>query len=403
MPDSPLYNVGRPPRSSFLNPGDEPVEDNEMYKWARKENRLPTRPGSTIVKIADPAAPGGFRYVARQNQETGIEGGQKTGTMVGMPTDTGDQLGEVVVSSRDRVPSFLSRRAAAPLRQDYQQYKGDMAEEKERAKRIAEEGRAEERANRLADAAQAREMTSMRNRMTIEQEMRAADPNKPIQDKLLGGKLTELDDAAETRKSKKARKQSFLDGQDIPGISASGERATRDALNAGRDLSEAEQLGQRTHDEEYGEAKRLYASGDPEAVAQADQIVGEDKDLMRAKSFLPRDYEQKNALRQEQTLMDVGGPLASQLQPKRKLPSFIDAGINLALPGWSAGGGLLDLMADPEADNQSVRPAIEKAVLEVQSKNRVDKPAAIDALRKYLLRNRVPPQRVDALLPIPVG
>ncbi len=315
MPDSPMMYVGPRRRKSFLGEDEQDYEDPEMYEWAKENNKLPVTKGSTIVKIVDPVTKE-VKYVGRRNDDTGISGGLAKGTTVGMPTDDGDQLGEVMVSSKNKVPSFLSRGRARALSGAYNKENADrqqaidkanadndrrQMEAEAEAKKIAEEERQDERARKSPAGMIANAQAQMA--------------------------VASMSEMAEKKNKRETRKTAALSGADIKGYSRNAEEQIRQALEQGVDVDEAYAVGANAHRKDVARLTELETSGSRADFERAKAMREGDSDLAAVESFVrPRDPEAE-----QRALRKVGDPAFSKIRETGDASSwFSDA------PDWAS-------------------------------------------------------------------
>jgi hypothetical protein len=281
MPDSPLYNVGRP-RRSFLD--DTYNVDERVAKWAQETGRMNPveREGSVFMEFDDPTQPGGKRYVARKKSLVPAAGQREAaagiataggdidygytkpdgtqGNLKGrIMSRTGPEGAQEQFITEDKTyqPVLTNRKAQSFLpqfEQDMARRERDAERERMRAERMAEEGRAEERANRMADLAQARQLAGRKAEIGLNREATEADPDfkrrQAQADAISNAQLAKL--AAE-----------------IEALKAQGAETNRERGNIQKMRGMAEQFkpstnqGRRAYDDE------MATSGDSVAAARA--------------------------------------------------------------------------------------------------------------------------------------
>ena len=294
MPDSPMFNVGRP-RRSFLD--DTYADDDRLAAWAEETGRNApvTREGSTAFEFTDPKT-GERRYVMRRNSQAGRIDLGKNGKVMQRENGSG-QLEDFITQDKTyRKP--LTNRMAESMRGDFEKdmerKRVETERERARTERMAEEDRAQKRAiemEREKMALEGERDVNRRARIPTDPEKMTPDERKAFAEAKLmeasigrAGKRQEAEYTREESIDTMVAKASA--GEDVPNISTSGEAAIRSAANMGLPPSAAMARGMEAHERDVAKIRQLEESGDPELIAQAQSLRNADPDLGRLQSFL---------------------------------------------------------------------------------------------------------------------
>jgi hypothetical protein len=308
MPDSSLIPVGRR-RTSFLD--DDYSGDRRLREWAEETGRLgeTETEGSDFYQTeqADPSKKFLGAFVARKrSQGLPTDLTDSSGKQVDLPYDAKPILSTQDKTRKDRLTNARAMSFKGDFDQDMQ--KRDM--EAERARRKAEQLDAETRA-REGRVSEAREMRKLDQEFQSPEQKMQADLLKLKMDEMgkdIGERDVERTRMSERRSRDVGRESILRQGQDIPGISQSGERAASDALASGMDLPQAEALARRAHEDDIAEIQRLESTGQPDKIAAAAKLR-QDPDLRGVRSFIP----ERNRLREEQTVLGEVDPYLESL------------------------------------------------------------------------------------------
>jgi hypothetical protein len=389
--------------SSFLGanpgggrrPGVEYSDDEELQRWAEEQGKIKKRGGATTFKIADPSAPGGYRYTLRSADEYSGPGG--AGTEASINEDGKDIMAEAMGQTKRYQPR-LTKEQAISFKPDYERFRAKSEADTAEARKIAlaKEMLAEQaRIKREAeDAAEQRRIAAARADRELARELpTSAEKAQSAQADLFiaqtGEAKSAVDRLSESRYKDKDIAGMALMKDDVPGFSKNAEEAVRQSYGANADPSAAVEAGRKQHAADVAELERLETSGITEAIAKASEMR-KDSDLAGVKSFLPiRSGERERMAADTAVATDFGDLTANEgIENESALTSFLKAPIS-GIPRY------LSTTSDIQAAKPKLLTAVQKLMTDSPGMTRRE---AAQLMSQALVDRGVPPERVARVM-----